>query len=228
MKTVILFLAALLPVLAWAGQLPARPYVSVHAEGEVRVAPDMYTLNLSIERTDKAASAAKKAVDDVSDQVLALARKAGIKDADITASQVVIAPDYKYENGQQIYQGTKVSRAIRLVLRDISKYPQLVDDLARTGLTRMQGVQPGRSDADALTRKALARAVSKAREDAAALATAADAHLGAVYSIQESGGRPVPRVMMAASARNGNSAEMLPGEITIQASVDMVYLITAP
>ncbi len=228
MRTAIALMMALLPALVWAGDLPNRPFVSVHAEGEIQVAPDMYTLNLSIERTDKVTAAAKREVDGVSDKVIALARKAGIADKDITASQVVISPDYDYENGKQIYKGTRVNRSIHLILRDIANYPQLVDGLAQTGLTRLQGIQPGRSDAEALTRKALAQAVAKAEADATALAEAAHARLGSVYSVQESGGQPMPRFEMAQSTQRRNGPELLPGQITIQASVSAVYLLKAP
>lgn len=225
MRNAIMLLTLLLPAAVWAGELPQRPFVSVHAQGTVSVAPDMYTLSVSIQRTEQVTETAKHEVDAVSGKVIALAREAGIADKDITASQVLISPDYRYENGKQIYKGTRVTRSINLILRDIGKYPTLVDGLAKTGLTQLQGVQPGRSDAEALTRKALAQAVQKAEADAAALAQAAHAQLGSVFSLEESGGRPMPRFEMARAASPRNGPELLPGQITIQATVSAVYLL---
>ena len=84
----------------------------------------------------------------------------------------------------------------------------------------MYGPSPSRSDADALYRQALAKAVADAAQRAAVLAKAAGRELGRVMSISESGAAPVP-VFAKAAADASTPVESGPQETT--ASVTVTY-----
>ena len=232
MRMSLLTCLLLLPALAAADGLPTSPYVQVTGRGELQVTPDMLRLSLTLEKTGLDVTAARADVEARAAKVIALARKLGIGDKDIDAPAVTVYPEYRWGSSDDADHGPKlvgqhVTRAMVLTLRDPSRYGALVDGLFAAGVTRLDGVTPDRSDRALLQQKALALAVQDAHDKAAGLAKSAGVNLGAVYSIAEQGGGPGPRPMMMAMAARAPSApaEYLPGEIEIDADVQIYYLL---
>ncbi len=234
MRATLLTCLLLLPVLATADGLPTSPYVQVTGRGELQVTPDMLRVSLTLEKTGLDVTAARADVEARAAKVIALARKLGLSDKDIDAPAVTVYPEYRWDSNGSSGEdhgpklvGQHVTRAMVLTLRDPSRYGALVDGLFAAGVTRLDGVTPDRSDRALLQQKALALAVQDAHDKAAGLAKSAGVNLGAVYSIAEQGGGPGPRPMMMAMAARAPSApaEYLPGEIEIDADVQVYYLL---
>ena len=230
---VLAIFSIIVPLSALADAVPPSPYIQVNGHGDLRVAPDMAYVSLTLEATDKDAKVARDDVEARAAKVLALARKLGIADADIDAPSVTVYPQYDWvvesgSGGKRVYKliGQHVSRGIMLTLRDLSLYGELVDGLFAAGVTDLGNVTLDRSDRRTLEQKARALAVEDARDKAAGLAKSADVTLGAVFSITEQGGSFEPRPMMAAAARSsGPAPEYLNGKIEISADVLVYYLI---
>lgn len=236
MPKLFFLLIALMPAVALAdslfGGLPQAPYIHVTGHGEVHVAPDMLRGSLSLEKTSMDPKAARADVEERAAKVLALAMKLGIADKDIVAPSVTVNPQYEWHQapnseGKQVLTGYRVTRAIQLTLRDVSRYGELVDGLFAAGVTRLDSVDPDSSKRPALQVQAEAAAVADARSKAEALADAADVPLGGMFSLSDESAPRMPRPLMMAAARSasGSTPEYLNGEIEIDADVDVYYLI---
>lgn len=227
----ILACCSVFAVTAGADGMPTSPYIQVSGHGELQVPPDMAYVEMTLQATMADAKAARAKVEARTAEVIALARKLGIADKDIEAPAVTVMPEYGNEHGpmnsdRQVIVGQRVSREVRLTLRDLGRYGELVDGLFRVGVTDLGDPVLDRSDRRAQEQKARALAVADARDRAAGLAQSAGVTLGAVYSIAEQGGSFGPRPMMAmAAAKSPAAPEYLDGRIEISADVTVYYLI---
>ena len=233
MRRLPILLFCLLPFAALADGLPRDPYIQVNGHGELRMAPDMAIISLTLEKTDADAKAARADVEARAAKVIALARKLGLPDKDIVAPAVTSYPVYgcaagtlggASSNCKRARLGQHVSRAVSLTLHDLSRYGDLVDGLFSIGVTDLGGVAFDRSDRKALQEQVRALAVTDAHDKAAGLAKSAGVTLGAVFSIADQGASGGPRPMMMAMAAK-SAPEYLNGEIEIDADVLMYYLI---
>ena len=231
MRRLPVLLLCLLPFAALADGPPRDPYIQVNGHGELRVAPDMAVVTLSLEKTDMVAKVARADVEARTAKVIALARKLGIPDKDIQAPAVTVYPQYEWVSnsiggGKQVLKGQHVSRRVALTLRDLGRYGDLVDGLFAAGVTTLGNVAFDRSDRKALQEQARALAVADAHDKAAGLAKSAGVNLGAVFSITEQGGGFEPRPMMAMAAKSADGTpEYLSGEIELDADLQVYYLI---
>ncbi|MGH8307790.1 MAG: SIMPL domain-containing protein [Gammaproteobacteria bacterium] len=227
MKRHVLFLLLfLLPLAVLADALPSAPYVQVSGHGTLTVVPDMVHVTLTVEKTDKNLAAARADVERRVGQIIGSAKKLGIPERDINAATISVWPQYQWQDNTQVFVGQHVSRRIEIILRDMSRYADLVSALIKAGVTNIGSTTLDRSDMPALRRQALAKAVDDAHARATALTAAAGVSLGSVYSITENTGftRPQP-VMMAAKMAPAGEAKYEPGTIEVTADVGIVYLL---
>ena len=218
-------LLAWLPLTALAGALPSAPYVQVGGHGKLTVVPDMARVAVTVAKTGKDLALARRDVETRASAVIAAARRLGIAERDIGAASISIWPEYQWQNNSQVFVGQHVSRRIEITLRNLKHYPDLIGALVKAGVTTFDTTLD-RSDLAALQRQALAKAVEDAHARASALAAAAGASLGRVYSISENSGlvRPQPVVMVAKMAPAGG-AEYEPGTMDVTADVSVVYML---
>ncbi len=227
MKSLAALLLVLLPITTLADALPSTPWVQVSGHGSLSVAPDMAQVAVALSKTDKDLTLARNDVEQHAAAVIAAARKLGVAERDINAASLSIQPEYQWQNSSQVFIGQRVSRHIAITLHNLNRYADLIGALVRAGVTSFSTTMD-RSDFDALRRQALAQAVDDAHARAAALAEAAGASLGAVYSISETGAlvRPQPVVFMGKSlSASADGAEYPPGTLSISADVSAVYLL---
>ena len=97
----------------------------------------------------------------------------------------------------------------------------LIDAAVAAGANTVYGPSPSRSDADALYREALQKAVADAEERAIVLARAAGRELGRVTAISESGAAPMP--FAAKEAAQDASTPVVSGPQETTASVTVTY-----
>ncbi|HET6725082.1 MAG TPA: SIMPL domain-containing protein [Gammaproteobacteria bacterium] len=220
----------LLPVPLLAQGAPTSPHVAVSGQGIVRVAPDILTVHLSVEKLGKEIDAAKQAVDRRTGGAIAAARRIGIDKRDITSTQITIAPRYQYDHDQRQLVGYDVRRSMTLTLRDLDKYEPLLKGLVEAGVNGIDGVSARYSQPEKLRQQAFAKAVNDARAKAARLARSFDASLGNVWSIVElnaTAPRPVMARTQAKFASASQASAFEPGTIEITADIRVVFLLQA-
>ena len=194
-----------------------KRWISVVAEGEAPVAPDMAVVSFAVSGDGKELAAARDDVNGRSSAVLAKLRELGIGNADINAPDVGIHPQYDYRKGQRL-TGYRVVRQMAVKVRDLDGLGGVLDGVVAAGANEVQGAEMTASDPSTAEHEALRAAVGAARAKAKAMADAAGVKLGAVQRIEEDPGHepPMPKMrMMAMSESADASTEIVTGDLTV-------------
>jgi uncharacterized protein YggE len=198
---------------------PEGRWVSVTAEGEATVAPDMALVSFAVTATGKELAPTRVDVNTRSTAVLARLRELGVADADLTAPDVAIHPEYDYRKGQRLI-GYRVARQMTARIRDLDALGGILDGLVGAGANEVGGAQMTASDPSAAEHEALRAAVVAARAKAEALAASAGITLGEVARIEEEAGpgvMPMPkfRAMGAMAETMEVPTEVSAGDLTV-------------
>ena len=198
---------------------PDRRGISVSAQGEASVAPDLAIVSFAVSGEGKDLSPTRDDVNKRSSAVLAKVRELEIADGDINAPDVGIHPQYDYRKGQRL-TGYRVTRQMTVKVRDLDRLGDVLDGVVGAGANEVFGAQMSAADPSAAEHAALASAVAAARAKAEVLATAAGVKLGAVARIEEEadyGGAPMPKMrMMTAMAESADAGtEVATGDLTV-------------
>ena len=207
------------------------PLISVTGEGEVKGMPDMAYVTIGIEARKPTLAEARAQVTAAVERVLALTRELKIDPKFVDSSQLQVQPEYRWneKDSQRVLLGYVVSRQIEVELRDLERLGALLERSVSAGVNVLGGARLDSTRRKELEREALTKAVDDARLDAEALAKAASARLGPVYSLSASMAMPFqPKYMeRAAMAAQADAAEQTyaPGEMKFVANVSAQYEI---
>jgi len=196
--------------------------------------PDKVTITFSIETLD--ASAAKSQADNA--QSAAAVRAAlvakGIAAADIQTTGYTLSEyrEYNRITSQYDFKGFKTIHSMKIELTDINKAGEMVDAAVSGGATRITGIYFGLSDARlaALRVQALKSAAEDARLRGDSIASGLGLEISRVMSASESYSyAPSYRNYAAQDSSAGASApaptEITPGDVSVSASVSVVFLL---
>jgi uncharacterized protein YggE len=193
---------------------PTTDTVTVSGNGVVLAVPDRAEISAGVETRAPTAKAALQANAAAMADVLDALRAGGGRD--VTTQTVSLSTSFDDQGTPNGFVASNIASATVV----FSKAGALIDAAVAAGANTVYGPSPSRSDADALYREALAKAVADAGGRAAVLAKAAGRELGRVTAISESGAAPVP-VFAKAAADASTPVESGPQETT--ASVSVTY-----
>jgi len=205
--------------------------ISVSGEAREEVGPDQAILSGQLVSKAKELATAKKDNDKLAERVLAVAKQFEIPKEKVSASNVHISPEYRYnkETRQQDTIGYIVSRNLTITMDKLSIHERVLSALVENGITQVNSVSftiaKPEERADALRVKA----VQNAKVRAEAMAGAAGAKLGKVISITMNGSIQPPMPMMARAGMakmamdESSVAPSLPGMNTLQESVSVSF-----
>ena len=192
MKRLLLVVAALFTVVALAGAVglpdlagaqdaPEGDTITVTGVGSVEVVPNEAQMSFGVETRAKTAKAAVAANADAMRKVLNALRQAGGREI---ATQWVSV--YPVTNDMGAVEGYAASNSVSATA-NIDDAAGLIDAAAEAGANQISGPGLSSSNAEALYRQALGKAVTEARARAEVLAKAAGRTVGGIESISESG-----------------------------------------
>jgi len=227
-KLLFLVCVALMAVPVHAGAVERT--ISVDGIGEVAARPDTAEISVAVIANAPTAGAAMATVADKAGAILKTLAANGIAEKDIQTGSVSLNPIYQRRQGNQDQEpkiiGYRASIDNRVRVRKLDMLGKTLDALSKTGMDRLGGIRFLVADTDALQAEARKKAVQGAMAKATQLSDAAGIQLGQIITITDaSQGRPAPqpRMMSMASAEMG--VPVMPGEVTIQARVHMVFAI---
>ena len=214
----VLVVAALAGVLRPDGAGAADPAtttdtVSVTGTGSVDAVPDRAEVSAGVETRAATAKAALTANSAAMQKVIAALRANGGKD--VTTQTVSLSSAYG-DNGQA---NGFVASNVASAETSLDGAGALIDAAVAAGANTIYGPSLSRTDADALYRQALGKAVGDAKARAAILAKAAGRSLGEVTAIVEAGSSPMPVYAKASAAQDSTPVVSGPQETTAQVSV---------
>ena len=221
-----------LGVLAWGvtgAALPAQAQgteITVTAEGEASLAPDMATLRLGVRERADTAEAALEAAAQATAGLLAALEAAGIDGRDVRTSELSLQPLWRSDEprGEETLRGFEAASMVTARLRELDGLGALLSAAVGAGATRFEGLSFGLSNPDEAVDLARRRAVGDALRKGALYAEAAGVTLGPVRSIaEESAHFPGPTALRGASLDMAEGMPIATGEITVSARVTVVF-----
>lgn len=205
---------------------PEGPTISVSSSGSVDAAPDLAVVYLSVEAEADSAEAARAQVASDATRMRDALRDAGISDDAVTTTGFAVHIVYDYSNEGREVVGYRAVHSYRVEVSP-EEAGTVIDTAVGNGATRVSGVQFTLSDErrQELRAQALEEAMTSARADADAIAGASDLTVSGVHSVSTSngGGGPIYYDRAVAEAGDGASTVLEPGDVTVTASVSVVY-----
>lgn len=220
---------------------PATDTITVSADGQATLPPDVARVSFMVENTAKAVSDAQAQTTKQANAAIDYVKQQGVADKDIQTLSYNISPQYSYTQcppspsvcppSTPTITGYQVSETIQVTMHDLTHVGTLVSGLGNLQVQNVSGPSFGLEDTTAGYDAARADAIAKAKAQALNLERELGVEFGRIVNFSESNGSYPQPVMYAAGL--GGAADMkaastptLPtGENTYHASVTITYEI---
>ena len=184
----------------------ATRYITVSAQGVVKVVPDAVRINATATSVAASSKEALAATAKTSTALRAALKAAKIESKDIATQSVSVYPEYKYTNdGGSTLTGYRASQSFTITVRAADTAGAIVDSLVAAGGDNLQinGATPFVLDSTKSLEAARAAAVKSAKAKASSYAKLMGVKLGKVnYLVENSSPTNYTPVMGVAKAEN--------------------------
>jgi len=214
---------------ASAATSPSR-YVTITADGSVKVVPDAVRMNATVTVIAGTSKEAQAQVSTTSAAVRAALTAAKIDKKDIATQSITVYPEYNYtqEAGSKLI-GYRSSQSFAIVIRNAANAGDIVDSVIAAGGDNLQinGVTPFVLDSTKSAESARAVAVSNAKAKAASYAKLLGVKLGKVTYIVENSAPasyPVQTMLGKADAATSTVVDLGQQDVTVSVTVSWALL----
>jgi uncharacterized protein YggE len=219
------------------GPLALAEGIVIRTEGEVRVKPDLATIQAGIVSEGKTAAEALAKNTPALAKLVEAVKAAGIAGGDVRTSQVMLIPRMTQPSASSSPQprapkidGYEARTGLTVIVRDVTKAGPLIDALAAAGANEMSGIMFGLANEDTAKDAARQKAAEAARARASLYAEKLGVKVGELVSIveaeAESPSRPMGEMRAYRMAAAGGAPMAVePGEITVSATLRTVWRI---
>lgn len=204
------------------------PTLNLSAYGEVKVAPDLATINFGVLTEAPSAEGAMAANRDRMNRVMTSLERAGIAPRDIQTSGLNLSPQYDYvQNEPPRLRGYQATNQVTVSVRNLDRVGTTADAVVAAGVNQINGISFGLTDPQTAENTAREQAVRALQAKAELYARATGMRLVGLRSLTESGGYqpsppPMYRMEMAQAAQD-SSTPVAPGELTLRVNIQGVY-----
>ncbi len=212
-----------------ANAAEATRYITVSAEGSVKVTPDAVSFNATV---SVVASTNKDAVEQTSTKAAAVRKAllaAGVATKDIATRSITAYPEYKYDNnGGSTLIGYRGSQSFAVTIRNAASAGDVVDAVVAAGgdAVQVNSVTPFVLNGDKSSEAARAVAVKKAKAKALSYAKLLGVKLGKVNYLTESGPFTSMTPVYAAAAKSADEATVVDlGQQDVTVSVTIQWAL---
>lgn len=202
--------------------------LNLTAQGEIRLAPDMATINLGV--TTEASTAAKALSDNAQrmNRLTAALKAAGVPAKDIRTAGLNLDPQYVYEQGQPPrLAGYNATDQVTVTAHDVASVGALVDAAVGAGANQVNGVTFGLADPTAAGNAAREAAVRALAAKAELYAKATGYRVARLVSLSEGGGidgfRPQPIAVPMMARAQAAPTVVAPGQLTVRVDISGLY-----
>ena len=217
-----------------ATSLPDNRHIVVKGEAVVRTAPDRADITLEFEAVKAESVQAKQQVEAQVNELLAGLNNFFIDEKSISAGRIFVEPNMRYdENDNQVKDGFRATRKVKVSLKKLSLLDGFLNFALKVGVNQIEQIQLLSTKASDYEQAALDKAVANAKQQGSSLASAFEAKLGRVYSIQSQeigshfgygSNTNIERIMVTGSRINTvPEGKYLQESITFRASVNVVF-----
>jgi len=228
---------------SWSGEIHQEPpTLTVSAEGRVEIAPDKAVVNLSVETAGEALEDVQNENRENMKRVMDRLLKLGIKKDRMQTSSLSITPQYPPRSRRQSPTATvpqipkiigyTVLNTLTVEVWDLAVVGRVVDSALQAGANRFSHITWALRDKGPAKLNALEHAAQKAREKAHVLAKVLNVKLIQLLAVTDGEVSSLPqrttrgRARMSMAMDDAGSTPVSPGELTVRASVTVVYEIS--
>ena len=229
MKKSFLIIAAFFAIALQAQEQKTQvPQISVTGEGKVKITPDQVVINVGFQNTGKDAKEVKNLNDEVVDKVIKFLKKSGIPATDYKTNNVSLYKSYDYEKKKYNFQA---SQSLTILLKDLSKYDEVMMGLSDAGVNSISGVEFKSSKMDEYERDARKKAVLDAKQKAQDYVSVLGQKVGKALLITDNSQSYIPQPMykgnMMAMAEDGGAQRetLAVGELEINTNVSVTFAL---
>ena len=202
----------------------ATRYITVNAEGTVKVVPDAVKIMAQVSVVDGSNSAALSKANSSSSAIRKALATNKISTKDIATTSMTVYPEYNYTQDKGSVQvGYRASQSFTVTVRNATNAGAVVDAIVAAGgdNLQLQGVSPFVLDNSKATAAARSAAVANAKAKATSYAKLLGVKLGKVnYLVENSASVPMPIYGVAkASADSATQIDLGTQDITVSISV---------
>ena len=205
--------------------------LTVTGQGRIDSPPDMATITLGVSFDAQTAGAALEASSTATARVLAALQSLDIEARDMQTRDLALQVLWDNRSSSLKQQpkiiGYRSSNTVMIRVRDLPKLGMILDEVVETGANNFHGLSFGLQTPGPLQDQAREAAVQDAMRKAALFAKAAGVTLGPLLSLSESGSAPQP-MMMERMAAMSDAVPIAEGEVSVTASVTMVFALQTP
>ena len=227
MKKALVLFSMLLMTISYGQEVKQIPQINVNGEGKIKVVPDQATITATVETKGNNAKDVKKQNDKQIDLVLKLIKKMNLAPADYTTKRVSLNPIYDYEKKKTTYNATQT---IEILLRDLSKYDELMEGLVDEGINKVDNVVFQSSKLEQYQSEARKMAMKDAKQKANDYVSVLGQKVGKALTISDNSQTYYPQPMyaemrMAKSNDDAPKETLAVGEINIVANVSVSFIL---
>jgi uncharacterized protein YggE len=207
---------------------PSR-YVTITADGSVKVVPDAVRMNATVTVIAGTSKEAQAKVSATSAAVRAALTAAEIEKKDIATQSITVYPEYNYtqELGSKLI-GYRSSQSFAIIIRNAANAGDIVDSVVAAGGDNLQinGVSPFVLDSTKAAESARAVAVKNAKAKAASYAKLLGVKLGKVtYIVENYAPASYPVQSMLGKAEDAMSTVVDLGQQDVTVSVTVRWAL---
>lgn len=212
--------------------------VSVNGQSEVKVIPDLVTINFDIQARGTTASKAKDSADEIFTKLTNSLKQLGIKEEKIKTTNLNVNPEYDWVNGKRIDKGYLADHYIKIELstEDSDKISGIIDAGVDAGsLLSYINFELSQKLQNEKKSEAIKLATEDAKIKAEAMSSGLGKKLGNIVSVSDSNFNyspwPVYRATVGADTAESGSlakesvAQITPSEQIVYGNVAVVYKI---
>lgn len=227
MKKAALILTVLFVTMSHGQEMKQVPQISVTGEGKVKVIPDQASILISLETKGTNAEEVKKENDKKIDAILKFIKKSNIAKENFQTQRVSLNPTYDYEKKKHNYIATQT---IKILLKDLSKYDELMEGIVNEGINRIDNVTFESSKEALYQSEARKLAMKDAKFKAEDYVSVLGQKVGRAMTISDNSQsytpQPVFASMKAMERDSAGPRETLAiGEINITANVNVSFIL---
>ena len=215
--------------------------ITVNSSEQVCIVPDIAQIVYAINTQKTSAADCQKENSASVAQVIELLKSLGIEETSIQTSDYYMHPVYNYSGNTARITGYEAVTSLTVSDLPIGDLDMILAESVSTGINTVQSITYMASGYDQSYQEALTLAVNTAYQKAQVLATASGSSIGNVTGIQETSGYSEARYTDYARSNLTNSLALakeealmdtaesiMPGEITVEASVIVTYQLISP
>jgi len=220
--TAVALVAAAAFALPASAATPER-YITINAEGVVKVTPDAVRLNANVTLISATSAEALSKTSAAAAKVRAALVAKKIATKDIKTTSISVYPEYNYTQDKGSVQiGYRASQSFEVIIRNATSAGAVVDDVvtAAGDSIQIQGATPFVLDSTKATASARTAAVANAKAKASSYASLLGVKLGKVtYLVENSSPVSYPTILGMAKAADSGATEIDLGNQDVTVSI---------